>query len=117
MTFTREDVLYAAREALAEKGEDYIYLKRECVYAEDGVPSCFVGHVVYILDPEAFAQLAEREDEYGTESVKFLMGSDDDYLPLYFWTADAADLLAIVQDGQDRRKTWGDALAYAEDQA
>lgn len=117
MTFTREDVLNAARMVVAEKGENYIYERQLCRYADkNGKPSCFVGHVVYILDPEAFAQLAKHEDEYGTESVKFLMG-DDDYLPVRFWSHQAAEFLSVVQDRQDGRATYGEALAYAEDRA
>lgn len=116
MTFTRQDVLEAARMVVADKGEGYVYEKFSCSYADNGEPSCFVGHVVYILDKEAFARLAKVEEELGTESVKYLMGGDD-YLPVGFWTTAASDFLAIVQDQQDGRETYGYALATAEDKA
>lgn len=139
MTFTRQDVLEAARKIVAEKGPDYVYPRNSInggggygtntgpVYAEDGKPSCLVGHVVHALDPEAFAHLASVEEAYGTEAAESLTyhGFDSDaedesnyhYLPEDFWDVEAETLMNSAQTSQDVGNPWGVALAQAEDEA
>ena len=146
MTLTRQDVLDAARKIVAEKGPDYVYPRNSVtgtgyngggyggangpVYAEDGKPSCLVGHVIHALDPEAFAHLAAVEEVYGTESADNLTyqafnsgnrnegdGESYHYLPWDFWDAEAEVLMNQAQTYQDVGKAWGDALAQAEDEA
>lgn len=121
--FTKEQALEALRKAVKLKGEDYVYPEEEkfmssCRYATDeGKPSCIVGHVVNILDPEAFAHLAAVEAEQGTTAAEDLThsGYDDSYLPVDFWDRDTARVLGIAQAQQDIGSKWGDALGTAED--
>lgn len=138
MTFTYQDVLDAARKVVAEKGADYVYPRnmggagygqgvpkgKGPVYAEGEIPSCLVGHVIYALDPEAFANLAAVEAELGTVSAEDLTlgvcydAEEDDeygYLPSDFWDVEAEALMNTAQNYQDRGKPWGDSLALAED--
>lgn len=120
MTFTREDVLKAARKVVEDVGPDYIYPGPDegepCLYAVNGAPSCLVGHVIALLDPEEFKRLAAVEKDLGTEAANFLHHQDR-YLPHYFWTDEAAEFMQVVQNHQDARKTWGTSLAIAEDEA
>ena len=142
MTFTRQDVLDAARKIVAEKGPDYVYPRNSVtgtgyngsgyggangpVYAEGGKPSCLVGHVVHALDPEVFAHLAAVEEVRGTESADnltyygFSSEMEDEgnywYVPEDFWNEEAQQLMNQAQHYQDAGTPWGDALARAEDE-
>lgn len=115
MTFTLEDVLNAAREVVAEKGEDYVYPGASmgaCVYSEaDDTPSCLVGHVIYRLDPEAFLQVAEIEATEGTTAAGGL--EEDGYLPEGFWDEEAQEAMVAAQASQDNGWPWGYALKEA----
>lgn len=115
--FTLDQVLDAAREAVNEKGSEYIYpgAGSACFYATyNEKPSCIVGHVIFKLDPEAFATIATAERE-GGESKAATDLEYSDWLPDNFWTADAATAMQYAQVAQDEGATWGDALAAAED--
>lgn len=111
------------QKAIEIKGEDYFYPVDEdaCLYAIDGKPSCIVGYAINILDPDAFANLASVEEEYGTENAESLtdapLGGKVRYLPGDFWDDDAAYFASVVQSNQDRGIQWGLALAYGEDRA
>lgn len=137
MTFTRQEVLDAANKAIAEKGADYVYPRASTagngygskdgpVYAEGDSPSCLVGHVIYALDPEAFAHLAAVEARNGSEAADqltwFHYGEHGEeatygYLPEDFWDSEAEALMTLAQSHQDHGIPWGDALARAEDEA
>lgn len=76
-----EAVTKALEEAVAEKGEEYVYespltdyYEGDCFYATpEGAPSCIVGHVFAKLDPEGFQRLFHNEwDGYDPDR------SDDD---------------------------------------
>lgn len=113
-TFTLDEVLDAARAVVDEVGRDYIYDSRDCRYAnDDGSPSCLVGHVIHRLDPEAFAKIADREQG----SLIGLMASaltGRGWLPVGFWTVEAANAMQYAQWAQDLRQPWGLALFEAE---
>lgn len=120
--FTKEQALEALRKAVKLKGEDYVYPEEEkfmgsCRYANDeGSPSCIVGHVVYILDPEAFKHLAAVEAEQETTAVEDLtIAYEGSYLPEDFWDRATARVLQEAQSKQDTGSKWGDALGAAED--
>lgn len=118
-TYTRENVTKALEDAVALKGEDYVYpgsSHQQCYYSvqdEDlgTVPSCIVGHVIAVLDPEGFEKVAAFESctgdsksaravlDYGSlEGVKTIQ---DDGL-VY--------ALTCAQSVQDNGRTWGEAL-------
>lgn len=125
VTHSDEEVMAALRKAVELKGEDYTYPDNEmadgtCRYATaESTPSCIVGHVVHILDPEAFAQLARVEGEHGTDAASSLawrpIDGGEGYLAPGFWSDRAAGFLQAAQNMQDGGFTWGDALAHAED--
>lgn len=113
--FTLEQVLQAAREAVEEKGDGYVYSDEyeDCKYAVDGMPACIVGHVVNRLDPAMFTHLATREeDSHSSEIVHNLRSRF--WLDQNFWSRDAEFALGIAQKKQDVGETWGTALAAAE---
>lgn len=119
MTFTVDDVLAAMREAVKEKGEDYIYPSRhgECHYTQpDGVggvqASCLVGDVINRLDPSALRLLRKADRTYaGVPAYKLI---ENGYLAEDFWTLAAGEVAADAQRLQDRGRPWGEALASAE---
>lgn len=115
--FTLDQVLDAAREVVDGRGSDYVYpgAGSACFYAtSDEKPSCLVGHVIFKLDPEAFATIATAERE-GCESKAAQDLIYDNWLPDNFWTDDAIAAMQYAQVAQDEGATWGDALAAAED--
>lgn len=103
------------REVVDEYGHDYVYRqvahrlpdgrsKPMCVYADDGRPSCLVGHALH----RAGVTVAELDRMLGQ------IGEDDDELPeRVTLTGLAAEVLAEAQMAQDQGITWGDALAQA----
>ena len=119
MTFTLEDVLNAAREVVAERGEDYVYSNSlneggsgKCVYAnEDGTPSCLVGHVIHRLDPNVFKNLAEKEFADDTTAAELL--TVEEYVPTDFWEMEAEAAMNTAQAYQDDGLPWGTALKAA----
>lgn len=112
MTYTKEEVMTALREVVAEKGSEYVYPERVCRYAKvTGEPSCIVGHVIHKLDPEAFNKIAIAEAE-GSATVDELVALE--WIPSDFWDSQAEDALCTAQLLQDMYRTWGEALASAE---
>lgn len=108
LTYTR--TLELLREVIAEKGEDFVYepLVDEnglstCRYLDQGQPSCLVGHVLYRAGISP-AELAGVEDITPDSSSETWLG---------WGTPRAIDLLADVQEKQDRHVAWGEALASA----
>lgn len=114
--FTLDQVLDAAREAVNEKGSDYIYKRvgDGCTYSDtEGNPSCLVGHVIFKLDPEAFKKLAREElDAHESNNVDDL--EFNEWIPVNFWTNDALKAMRFAQDRQDAGEIWGNALYAAE---
>lgn len=114
LTYARALVLL--REVIAEKGEDYVYPRRDardvghgvvvtCFYAEYDQPSCIVGHVLH----RAGVPLDQMAVIEGLTPV------DDAARP---WFAEHADddarrLLNEVQANQDEQHSWGESLRLA----
>ena len=110
-TLTAPRALELLREAVDERGGDYIYLPpgapddQGCLYAHDDGPGCGVGLALY---------------RYGAtlDDLKVMDGQgviQDAYAFLSFdVTEDALDILAMFQRYQDDRKPWSQALAHAE---
>jgi len=103
------------REAVEEKGADYVYGNDACVYAlGNGVqksPSCLVGHVLHkkgwIVDPP---------DKHVTEVIAWNSAASE--LGFEHFTYGAVEVLVAAQNVQDgnmspNRGTWGEALDEA----
>jgi hypothetical protein len=101
--------------AIAEKGEDYVYLPpggrvgEPCLnwhLQPDGqmVPGCIVGHVWHYL--------GFTNEDTGQGDAKHVLGYLEGYDHLTY-TEDAADFLYAVQDQQDRGVPWGEAYKEA----
>ena len=105
---TQDEITAALHAAVELKGADYKYEspnpEGDCVYSDEGAPSCIVGHVVHRLDLEAFQSVVEREERFGTFSA--------DTLPEFteFDTEERVlKALATAQGVQDAGYSWGDA--------
>ena len=114
--FTIDDVMAAMQAVVAEKGEDYVYPHAgpggmDCVYAEDGMPSCIVGHVIYRLDPKEFAKVVELENRSGSAPATSLQ--DEGYISKGMFDDETEQFLYHAQSQQDAGKTWGEALSRA----
>jgi hypothetical protein len=129
---TYERAKQALLEAVAEKGESYIYEPpiingepTDCVYSTppeaEQEPSCIVGHVIYKLDPERFREIAEDEWKYDEADPEYGEGGDawspqtDSVNGLAATYGDLFDeraeiLLSKAQYRQDRGRAWGDAV-------
>jgi len=110
---TKEDALRALEEAVAEKGEDYIYQYTDsddprnsiCLYVYDGAPSCIAGDALHRLG----IPLSAFEDHEGDTIDKVALRVD---WPLH---VDAVDVLYEAQCVQDGGRSWGEALAAARE--
>ena len=102
---TEETVTATILELLDEFGWDYVYPENRCTYADaDGNPSCFVGHIIYRLDPEAFDKIRSVEADQGSMDVCDL--NERGYIDIDWRLANAVNSL---QSEQDNKKTWGNA--------
>jgi hypothetical protein len=125
---TEEDAKRLLREAVAERGEDYVYpkplvdhegegtLTSQCFYthspAMDGrdeseglAAGCLVG---LVLNKAGVPLGVLREHDNGTRARSF-MGSLG-YAGVLTFEEGAADILTKVQFRQDGGDTWGDSL-------
>lgn len=113
---TPEQTLKYLREAVAERGEDYVYPNELKMYYRDGPeptmcryvkpdgsgPACIVGVVLHKYGV-SLETLAEHETEAGWRVAREL-GVD----------TRSRQMLSTAQDAQDGGKTWGAALVNAE---
>lgn len=105
-----------ARQIVEEKGEEFIYQPGSvgCVYEHMSAPSCLVGHVLY-RDGWSIPELRAL-DEWGREG-QCVPGTNAADLADRFpdrVAPEAAEWLEQVQLEQDDGKTWGYALAHAD---
>ena len=126
--FRVEETLAALKEAVAERGEDYVYqgdplsLNEACSYSTvAGAPSCIVGEVLARLTPDIFKSIHEYE-WYGEEDGKFdlheqcfgaMVKGSAGNIDMPFG-ADAINLLFRAQTAQDYGASWGDAVFQAQ---
>ena len=110
LTLARAQELLA--EAVAEKGEGFIYTNRNGVPAGDGVtchyvhgdqPGCIVGHVLHKAGVSLDA-LKEYEGQGAEHPVTDLTNAPED----------ACRLLSYAQEYQDRGIPWGAAVRRAQ---
>lgn len=116
-TYTDEQIIAAARAAVEEKGADYVYPRlygpSDCMYSQDGAPSCIVGHVFNRLSPEAFEAVVQWErvnEESGRVwEVLDALERNEEIDPLAL-TERQRNALQVAQDLQDGGMTWAYAL-------
>ena len=116
MTYTLEETIELARQAVEDRGADFVYpdewrtdgtRQGWCRYAviEDGqlTPACIVGHILdqvsllnesYLLEEDPASNLTAVEDNFDYYARRFL---DE------------------IQGFQDRNFTWGDAVDRAKE--
>lgn len=106
---TRDDVVRALKEVIAERGEEYRYTDR-CYYSpqpgSDLPYGCAVGGVIQKLDPEAFAQIMAKEAKVSM-SFKWnpsLRLNGGIYIDI---TPEADSLLSAFQIAQDAGIPYG----------
>lgn len=113
MTLKPEDVKRVTKELLEEFGEDYVYPHAggTCFYAEDGKPSCLLGHIAARLDPELFEDLKVIDTEGFVEKDGDIEHAEDLFaLDLGEDLDDEGTLterLFSAQAAQDAGKPWG----------
>jgi hypothetical protein len=96
---------------VAEKGEDYVYQKRndgyDCVYVYDGQPDCIVGHVLHRLGVTA-EEMSDGDSVWDENSHGVLYYLE--YRERLQFEPRAAHVLESAQYFQDRGYTWGASL-------
>lgn len=97
------------RQAVADRGEDFVYEKpdgsNQCMYVHSDGPGCIVGYVLHAAGVSLEA-LSEHEGTYASNLIYYLLGEE---------IIDSADreatgLLDDIQDRQDAGVPWGDAV-------
>ncbi|MFF9268639.1 hypothetical protein [Streptomyces rochei] len=113
ITLTLDKAKELLAEAVAEKGEDFVYVNRDgrpvagltgadCHYVHGDQPGCIVGHVLH----KAGVSLADLSEYEG-------QGAEDPALDLAGATDDACRLLSYAQENQDRGIPWGESVRLA----
>lgn len=103
-------LMHTLREVVAEFSPGYVY-EGACSYVRNSQPSCLVAQVLY-RHGMTIDEMNRWDLESDDSTVNGLWNSDN--LPL---SELARDVLAVAQQVQDERQSWGDALAAAEDVA
>lgn len=108
---TLAKVKNAARDVVAELGEDYVYEKKPgmptgaggCAYVWEGQASCIVARILHRLDVPLHCFVEGKGVHAVLSSIKGSVVSYDDngIVPRY---------LTMLQSWQDKGKTYGDAL-------
>lgn len=112
-TITKQIALDLLAELVAEKGEDYVYPRREKStpsYSFEGAPDCGVGHVLYMHDPSILEILVESG--YNSLSIDRVARSFYDTETMSF-TVGAVSVLLEFQTEQDMLVPYGKALEQA----
>jgi hypothetical protein len=107
---TLEKAIELVEQAIADRGEDYVYERpedvEECQYVHGDEPGCIVGYILHA----AGVDLGTLHDNEGiwasfvTNNLAMQNVLAADY--------GVACFLDSIQGEQDRGKTWGQALAY-----
>lgn len=94
--------------AVAEKGPDYVYLRKDyysedtggCVYFDGGAPSCIVGHVLSYMGFDSAPEGRTASQALRTKAIKADQRTQD--------------LLDSVQESQDSGVPWGESVLRAQ---
>jgi hypothetical protein len=97
---------------IALKGKNYVYKQQDgadCVYVEDGYPSCMIG--VYLIN-KLKVSIDFFEENWKLNNVEFpdLEGELFREYGIHF-TDEASEALTKLQTYQDTGVSWGDAYA------
>lgn len=127
MTITEDTAIALLSEAVAIKGEEYVYDYRDpntvepvsvydgavqvapiyCVYTtHEGEPSCLVGLAMHL----AGAELPDYDNHLNVASIGFDQTRSFFYGQGFVLTDGAARVLGRVQSNQDSGQSWGDAV-------
>ena len=112
---TKEDALRALEEAVAEKGEDYIYQYTDsddwrsytCTYVRAGEPDCMIGNALHRLGVPLDAFAPHEEKAFDRIADDVAPGIEEE----------AVRALRAAQSVQDQGRTWGEALRAAREVA
>lgn len=103
--------LKALKDAVAEKGADYVYPVRDdgdrCVYTVDGKPSCIVGNALVRIGVPVEKLPREEDFQYRAAQQVKELGEGVRVAD------DAASLFDRAQQWQDGGITWGESVARA----
>jgi hypothetical protein len=107
---TQEKFMSALRDAVAEKGDDYVYSRLDgyvgtCLYVHDDEPGCIMGNALHRMGV-SLDQLGDKEGEGITSVLEYLhnRGIIGDYPSLDL------EKLSSIQAAQDCGSTWGKAV-------
>lgn len=112
-TLTVDRTLQLLREAVAEKGPDFVYKDlsgtpadsfAECRYVHGDEPGCLVGNVLF----RHGIPLVRMQDFEGEGAGRVVRELVDTY------ESPAPSVLVAAQETQDSGGTWGEALDNAE---
>jgi len=131
MSYTLDDLIKAVRETAAER-PDYVYQRQSynnhqsvCVYTEpDGTPSCLIGcGLAKVGDPvPAWDEELRYDSAVDLELAIFGSGAWLRYYGISDWFSedklvrDKISWLGTVQNQQDCRATWAEAVETADRQ-
>jgi hypothetical protein len=111
INLTYDKAVSLIREAIAEKGEDYVYEKIDdgCYYVHGGQPSCLVGHV--LVRAGVNMDLLEAEGGlYDAHGYADALCGELEREGILTAGRRTIRLLNEVQYNQDRGVSWGAAL-------
>lgn len=120
MVLDTEGAIRALRTVVFEKGADYVYpgaSEDKCFNFVDGEPSCIVGSVLALL-----GLTFEEADRLGVSGSSSAWDTTTKLNQLQDGSFDwvigegARLVLAMAQEVQDRRNSWGEALSAVESQ-
>lgn len=127
ITITKADALRALEEAVAERGEDYVYESpkgEECFYQVSGAPSCGVGLALtklgVTIDDLVALDTGSSNGKPVSASPKGQNGDDLGHVLFdrgIVVDVEAQEVFAAFQYSQDSFDSWGDALNDARKEA
>lgn len=114
LVVTQEAAMDALRDAVAEKGAEYVYPENEkigisCSYVWDGRPSCIVGNALHRLGVSL--DILGRFEMTTAASVLDSLR----YRKILVVDTETRQAYDEAQTAQDDGRPWGEALAAAEE--
>jgi hypothetical protein len=107
---TQEKFMSALRDAVAEKGDGYVYSRLDgyagmCLYVHDDGPGCIMGNALHRMGVSLeFLSSAEGEGITSVLEYLYCRGIIGDYSTLDL------ERLSSIQAAQDCGSTWGKAV-------
>lgn len=120
---TRDEVVSTLRDIIREKGADFVYRTerpqgRQCMYKNEGAPSCIVGHLVARLDPETFEAIDTLDGPSNFATSWSIIdhtqhGNTLPSAPLLAESHELAGAIRSLQAYQDNDMSWGQSFQAA----